>query len=383
MQNRSTVPVTILVQRLSALMIAAVMSLVSGTAMAAPDDPASPAAAIEAKLPALVVGNPAPELKVEAWLKGTGTETFVKGQVYLIEFFATWCGPCFESMPHLSEMQEKYGDKLRVIAVSVREGDDGDKKYTDATRESVREFVKTNDKRMRFVVGYDGGRKQARTTWTDAAEQDGVPTAFLIDGQGRIAYIGHPAVERCEQAIEQVLAGTFDIADASQKYAARIREERAFDAARKLFTDGKIDESLKQMDELVKASPKWARTVSFEKFQNLIAAARFDAAMDEAVRILDVHDVSSGALGLMTDRLLKLSGPHAERANQIALRAALRAVEKNTDNYPVPPATLAAVYWKLGKKEDAITWQRKALELAPEDAKKNFEPTLRTYEAGK
>jgi thiol-disulfide isomerase/thioredoxin len=378
MQNRTTVPV----QRLSTLMIAAAMVLVGGCATVDPADPAS-SAAIDAKLPALVVGSPAPELKVEAWLKGTGTETFAKGQVYLVEFFATWCGPCFESMPHLSEMQEKYGDKLRVIAVSVREGDDSDTKYTDATRESVRAYVTKNDKRMRFVVGYDGGRKLARTTWTDAAEQDGVPTAFVIDGQGRIAYIGHPAVERCEQAIEQVLAGTFDLADASQKYTARIREERAFDAARKLFTDGKVDESLKQMDELVKASPKWARTVSFEKFQNLIAAARFDAAMDEAVRILDVHDVSSGALGLMTDRLLKLSGPQAERANQIALRAALRAVEKNTDNYPVPPANLAAVYWKLGKKEDAITWQRKALELAPEDAKKNFEPTLRTYEAGK
>ena len=379
MQNQTIA----LAQRLSRLMLATALTLPIAAAAAAPDGPSSPASVVEAKLPSLVVGSPAPELKIEAWLKGTGTEAFAKNQVYLIVFFATWCGPCYEGMPHLSEMQEKYGDKLRVIAVSVREGDDGDTKYTDATRESVREFVKKNEKRMRFVVGYDGARKQARTTWTDAAEQDGVPTAFVIDGQGRIAYIGHPAGERCEQTIEQILSGTFDLAEASQTYSARIREERAFTAAQKLFEDGKVDESLKKLDELVKASPKWARTVSFEKFQNLIAASRVDAAMDEAVKILDVHDVSSGALGIMTDRLLKLSGAYADRANPLALRAALKSVEKNTENYPVPPATLAAVYWKLGKKEDAITWQRKALELAPAEGKKNFEPTLRTYEAAK
>lgn len=340
----------------------------------------TPAAAAE-KLPTLMVGDKAPALQVEEWIKGEGVEAFKPGQVYMVEFFGSWCGACFESLPAVSALREKYDGKVRVLAVSIREGGPKDEDYTDATRAKVREFVKVNGERMRFTVGYDGGAKRSRTAWTDAAEQSGVPTAFVVDGAGRIAYIGHPAVERCGQVLEALVAGTFDMGDAKEKYATKIREEREFKRARKLFEDGKVDDSLTAFDALVKKSPKWGRTISFEKYQNLVQAKRYDAALKEAAESLDTHHLDSlGGLSVLTNTLLTMPAEFAERANALALRAARRAIEGNTENYPGPHSDLAGVYWKMGQREEAIASQRKAVELAPAEWKKNFEPKLREYE---
>ena len=61
--------------------------------------------------PSLKVGDPAPALKATKWLQGTEVKSFEKGKIYIVEFWATWCGPCIVMMPHMSEMQEEYKDK--------------------------------------------------------------------------------------------------------------------------------------------------------------------------------------------------------------------------------------------------------------------------------
>ena len=74
--------------------------------------------------PTLDVGSPAPELDVEYWLsRGTGNRfpkvtKFEPGKVYVVEFWATWCPPCIASMPHLSQLQNKYADSVQIISIS-------------------------------------------------------------------------------------------------------------------------------------------------------------------------------------------------------------------------------------------------------------------------
>ena len=67
----------------------------------------------------LNIGDKAPELKPAKWLKGTPVANFAKGKVYVVEFWATWCGPCKENIPHLTEMAKKYAGKFKQIPLST------------------------------------------------------------------------------------------------------------------------------------------------------------------------------------------------------------------------------------------------------------------------
>src|SRR5688500_9275436 len=59
----------------------------------------------------LKVGDPAPPLKATKWLQGAEVTGFNPGKVYVVEFWAVWCGPCIVMMPHMSDMQEEFKDK--------------------------------------------------------------------------------------------------------------------------------------------------------------------------------------------------------------------------------------------------------------------------------
>ncbi|MBC8066497.1 MAG: TlpA family protein disulfide reductase [Chlorobia bacterium] len=67
----------------------------------------------------LMVGDVAPKLEVSRWVQGQPVKTFEPGTVYVLDFWSTWCGPCIESMPKLSQMQREYGQKVIFIGVDV------------------------------------------------------------------------------------------------------------------------------------------------------------------------------------------------------------------------------------------------------------------------
>ena len=62
----------------------------------------------EVKLPELFIGSKAPELQIAKYVKGDSVEQFQDGKVYVVEFWATWCGPCIAAFPHLSELQAEH-----------------------------------------------------------------------------------------------------------------------------------------------------------------------------------------------------------------------------------------------------------------------------------
>src|ERR1051325_9573722 len=69
--------------------------------------------------PHLTVGDDAPEMKFERWIKGDSISALQKGTVYVIDLWATWCSPCIAGWPHLTAIQKKYKDKnVYVLGIS-------------------------------------------------------------------------------------------------------------------------------------------------------------------------------------------------------------------------------------------------------------------------
>src|SRR5688500_4880629 len=135
----------------------------------------------------LSVGDPAPKLQVGKWVQGEAVSGFEKDKAYIVEFWATWCGPCKTTIPHLNELHKKFKDKgLVVIGQDVWEQDEAE----------VPKFVKQMGEKMSYRVALDDKNGSAKgkmaETWMEAAEQNGIPSAFVVDKSGQIVWIGHP-----------------------------------------------------------------------------------------------------------------------------------------------------------------------------------------------
>lgn len=149
----------------------------------------------------LKVGSDAPKIEATKWVKGTEVKSFEKGKVYIVEFWATWCPPCVKSIPHLTEMAKKYKDVTIIgMASSERQGKDA---KTDNRLEVVEKFVKDQGEKMEYTVAYDADRKMA-SSWMRPAGQGGIPCAFIVNGEGKIAWIGNPLSDDFESEIAKV-----------------------------------------------------------------------------------------------------------------------------------------------------------------------------------
>lgn len=151
------------------------------------------------------IGSPAPPIKVRQWLKGSPIAYFQKGQVYVVEFGATWCGPCRASIPHLTSLAKKYRKAVSVISVFVWEP--GKNVFKDNYMPRVRRFLKDADKKIGYAVAVDDSMQTMSRTWIDAAGVQGIPSVFVIDANGIIQWIGLPG--DLDPVIEQIVAGNF------------------------------------------------------------------------------------------------------------------------------------------------------------------------------
>jgi thiol-disulfide isomerase/thioredoxin len=140
------------------------------------------ASSLPAQSPTLKVGDPAPALDVEHWIKGDAVTTFQPGQAYVVEFWATWCPPCKDSMPHPSKLQAELGDKVVIIGLS------------DEALDTAKTFLDKPEwaAKTHYTLGTDPDRS-SYADYMEAAKQSGIPTSFLVNGEGNIEWIGHPA----------------------------------------------------------------------------------------------------------------------------------------------------------------------------------------------
>jgi thiol-disulfide isomerase/thioredoxin len=113
--------------------------------------------------------DPAPDFKL-AGLDGKAvTLAGSKGKVILLNFWATWCGPCRAEVPDLVELQNKYKDRLQILGLVVDDDDrDAIKKFVEKFSINYPVAVATNDIRLQY-----GGIPA-------------LPTSFVLDSEGRV-----------------------------------------------------------------------------------------------------------------------------------------------------------------------------------------------------
>jgi thiol-disulfide isomerase/thioredoxin len=101
-----------------------------------------------------------------------------KGKVLILDFYATWCGPCRESIPHLIDLQQRYQADIRVIGLNV--GGPGD-------LERVPEFAR------RFNIQYPLAEPDDDLIGLLLADSDAIPQTFVFDRKGQLIrrFIGY------------------------------------------------------------------------------------------------------------------------------------------------------------------------------------------------
>ncbi|MCI0498682.1 MAG: TlpA family protein disulfide reductase [Planctomycetales bacterium] len=147
--------------------------------------------------------KPAAMLRSLTWIKGQPVK-FQPGQVYVVEFWATWCPPCKTSIPHLTKIQEKFKDKGVTVIGITNETAIGD----------VKKFVAEQGGNMNYTVAIDS-EQQVAAAYMGAYGQNGIPTAFVVDKAGLVVWHGHPG-EYLEEVLRRVTDQPHDAAIAVQ-----------------------------------------------------------------------------------------------------------------------------------------------------------------------
>jgi thiol-disulfide isomerase/thioredoxin len=111
----------------------------------------------------------APELVVEKWLS---EEPSTKGKFVMIDFWATWCGPCKRAIPEVNKWAAKYKDQMVVIGLS----DESEQKVL-SMKSPVMEYYSAIDTKKRTKSAY---------------QITGIPHVVVIDPQGIVRWQGFP-----------------------------------------------------------------------------------------------------------------------------------------------------------------------------------------------
>jgi peroxiredoxin len=126
----------------------------------------------------LPVGTEAPNFKVAAPNGEIVELAKYRGQIVVLDFWSTWCGPCQRSMPHVEEVFQKVkGQQVAVLAVCVFD-----------EKENYKEWLPQNKGQYHFQFAFDpAGRDDTKSVASTLYKVDGIPATYVIDKEGKIA----------------------------------------------------------------------------------------------------------------------------------------------------------------------------------------------------
>ncbi|MBX3394943.1 MAG: TlpA family protein disulfide reductase [Phycisphaerae bacterium] len=335
------------------------------------------------------IGDVAPAMDGIRWLNAT-PKSIPGGQeparhVFVVEFWATWSGPCRKLVPRLTTLHEKYG-RQGVIVLSI----------SDEAEADVQAFLKKFPA-MPYHVGVDPNGETSKV-WID--DIDGIPHAFVVDRDKRVIWSGHPAdYEGLESAVRGALTGTFDLAAARIAEANQVKYDELLPALQSLYAGweaGGLEadkraaterELITTVEKMIQLCPGDVQP-SLIKRQLLRAFGR-ESEADTFGQSMESRFANSPT-ALAEIARTELGTDLNYRRPAVMLRCARKAVELSESDDAEILALLAQIECEVGMVDAAAAHQTKALMIVtrPErgydgDEQKLYRDVLEYYRAVK
>jgi hypothetical protein len=282
-------------------------------------------------------------------------------------------------MPRLSELARKYRGRITVLGIDMYEN-----KATSMER--IRAFVDSMGDRMDFQIAVGDNNFMATYWLYDFGEGSGIPKSFVVDSNGRLAWIGHPT--QLDEILPRIVDGTWDIREAltqrnENRRLAALDDSLSYELMRyrddpfKVGDRGKPDSALLLIAEIVKWEPrlKYAPHMVSHTLISLLKTNPHEAyeygkvAMVTSTYQAPDYHLIYGAIDFYSDKL------HLPAE---IYRLGAEAYQAEIDHRAYPEAVsisrfyhkMAEFYWRAGDKAMAVDAAQKAIEVL--STKKDF-----------
>lgn len=329
----------------------------------------------------LTIGSPAPALNIEHWVQnGKGkfkpVTKFAADKVYVIEFWATWCGPCIQSMPHLAQLQTEYADKgVQLISISDEDLETVEKFLERPVRAPKKQKEEDQDAKPQtyreltsvYCLTTDPDQSSNKD-YMEAAAQQGIPTAFIVGKDSKIEWIGHPM--EMDGPLSKVVDGTWDRAAFQAEMKAKQEAERMMQEVQELAQAGKFDQAVAKIDAAMEKTTEPQQTFQLRMFkmQLLLVGKKNEEATKMSESIFTELEGKPEMVNAFAWNLFEMAEQGGLRVDAV-LKQAVVACEKETGKATKEVKaslwdTTAHILNMQGDKAKALKLEEAAVEIA-------------------